>query len=420
MVIKQIHLKDFRLFENLTVDFDERLNIFLGMNGAGKSALLDGIAILLSSFAARLGDWRDANGNMYFIQENDIQYGKKSTEIEIGAKYKSESWNWQLTSSHNRTNIIEIKKIASTVLADLEKDTNANIPILVYYGYKRANALKRRTALKVNFMQLLAYKNALNPTIESFNDFEEWFIEEEGLEDKIRLEKDNSYRNPKLQIVRNVVYSFLNKLGTNRFSNLKIKKDRRLTIYSSLVITKDSSELELSQLSAGEKLILSTVIDIAHRLTLANPSLENPLEGQGIVLIDEIDLHLHPQWQREVVPALLTTFPNLQFIITTHSPQVLSKIEKKHIFIIEDGQIVKNPPNTYGKDTNTILNTVFKTDERPSDIKQKIILCSQLLDDGDLEKGKAILKELTNILGEEDPEIIEAKTFLHFYAEQTI
>jgi predicted ATP-binding protein involved in virulence len=210
----------------------------------------------------------------------------------------------------------------------------------------------------------------------------------------------------------------MNQLGTSHFTNLKVKKDRRLTIYSSLVIHKDNKELELSQLSAGEKMILSTVIDIAHRLTLANPSLENPLKGQGVVLIDEIDLHLHPQWQREVVPALLSTFPNVQFIVTTHSPQVLSKIEKKHTFLIENGLIVDNPSNTCGKDSNSILNQVFKTDERPTDIKQKIKECSRLFDRGDYEKGKIILDELTKILGSDDPEIVEANTFLHFYADE--
>lgn len=418
MVIKQIHLKNFRLFDDITVDFDERLNVFLGVNGAGKSALLDAVAIMLSSFVSRLTDWKESNGNMYFMQDNDISYGKNLAEIDITTQYKSLSWQWSLNNKPNKNLITNIKKIASNITTELSENALSNVPILVYYGYKRANVSKRKTAFKVNSTQLLAYKNALNPVVESFSDFEEWFIDEEGLEDKIRLETDTHYRNPKLQIVRNVVYAFLNQLGTSRFNNLKVKKDRRLTIYSSLVIHKDNKELELSQLSAGEKMILSTVIDIAHRLTLANPSLENPLQGLGIVLIDEIDLHLHPQWQREVVPALLSTFPHVQFIVTTHSPQVLSKIGKKHIFIIENGQIIANHPNTYGKDSNSILNQVFKTDERPTDVKQKIKECSRLFDAGDYENGKRILDDLTKILGEDDPEVVEANTFLHFYVDE--
>jgi predicted ATP-binding protein involved in virulence len=417
MVIKQLHLKNFRLFNDIKVDFTKQLNVFIGVNGAGKSALLDAIAIMLSSYVSRLTEWKEIYGNMYYIQDTDIQYDKKNVEIEIAVQDKANLWSWQMTSAPNKANINSIKKIATQLTTELSENPLKNIPVLVYYGYKRANSSKRKTAFKVNYAQLLAYRNGLNPTIDSFNDFEEWFIDEEGFEDKIRLEKDNTFRSPKLEVIRNVLYSFFNKMGTSRYSNLKVKKDRRLTIYSALVIHKDNKELELSQLSAGEKMILSMVIDIAHRLTLANPSLENPIQGNGVVLIDEIDLHLHPQWQQTIVQALIATFPNIQFIITTHSPLVLSNISKEYINIIEDGQIEHNLPNTFGKDANHILNQIFKTDERTPDIKHKLQECSRLLDKGETEKGKLLLDELIKILGEDDPDIVEAKTFLHFYAD---
>lgn len=423
MVIKQIHLDNFRLFDDLTAHFDERLNVFLGINGAGKSALLDAIAIMLSAFTARLGEWREADGNMYHIKNNDIQLNKDFSALKITTKSKSITSNWQLDlhKTNNKKNINDLKIITTKIMQDLEEDSLMSLPILVYYNTKRSTESKRKTNLKIKFSQLQAYKNALNPAIESFNDFESWFIDEEGFEDKIRLEEDNNYRNPKLEVVRKVLNSFLNKLGDNHFSHLRVKKQRNNNslINSTLIVNKNQDTLELGQLSMGEKLILSTVIDIAHRLTLANPSLENPLEGQGVVLMDEIDLHLHPQWQHTVVPALLATFPNLQFIITTHSPQVVSGIDKKHVFIIENGKIAKNTPETYGKDANSILNQVFKTDERPSVIKQKLLTCAELLDKGEYEKGKALLEELTLLLGKNDPDIIETNTFLHFYADTT-
>jgi hypothetical protein len=96
----------------------------------------------------------------------------------------------------------------------------------------------------------------------------------------------------------------------------------------------------------------------------------------------------------------------------------LSAIEKQHIFIIENAKIVKNTPKTYGKDTNSILNQVFKTDERPSIIKRKLLNCTELFDKGNYEKGRALLEELTLLLGEDDPNIIETNTFLHFYADE--
>ena len=100
--------------------------------------------------------------------------------------------------------------------------------------------------------------------------------------------------------------------------------------------------------------------DLARRLAIANPWLgENALEGEGIILIDEIDLHLHPQWQRRVLPALTQTFPNCQFIVTTHSPQVLSEVPGESVFILENGKLLDYSPHTRGRDSNSILSEIF-------------------------------------------------------------
>ena len=182
----------------------------------------------------------------------------------------------------------------------------------------------------------------------------------------------------------------------------------------SLTIKKGTVEFELSQLSEGERTMLMIVCDIARRLTIANPHLKNPLEGEGIVLIDEIDLHLHPQWQREVIPALLATFPNLQFIVTTHSPQVLSKVHKESIFILEDGKLVKNVPNTYGRNASAILFEIFGVTDRPVEVQDKINRCSQLLEEENYKEAKILLKELTDLLGENDEAVVGARTQLLF------
>jgi predicted ATP-binding protein involved in virulence len=102
-----------------------------------------------------------------------------------------------------------------------------------------------------------------------------------------------------------------------------------------MTITKQGQELIINQLSDGEKCLLAMVGDLARRLAIANPSLPDPLQGSGVVLIDEIELHLHPKWQREIIPALTRTFPNCQFIVTTHSPQVISQVKPEGIYILE-------------------------------------------------------------------------------------
>ena len=161
-------------------------------------------------------------------------------------------------------------------------------------------------------------------------------------------------------------------------------------------------------------MLLMLVTDLARRLAIANPSLDDALSGEGIVLIDEIDLHLHPQWQRNVISSLTQTFPNCQFIVTTHSPQVLSGVEKENVFILENYQIVNNTPYTYGKDSNSILYELMNVKERPNEVQQQIDRCFQFIDNDNLDAAKSALRELSNLLGENDLAVVRARTHISF------
>jgi predicted ATP-binding protein involved in virulence len=180
------------------------------------------------------------------------------------------------------------------------------------------------------------------------------------------------------------------------------------------VIEKAGQSLKLEQLSDGEKMLLLVVSDLARRLSIASPTLDDALQGLGIVLIDEIDLHLHPQWQREVIPALRRTFPNCQFIATTHSPQVLSNVEKEDILILEYYKIVESTPFTYGKDSNSILYELMNVEERPAKVKEELDELYRLIDAEKVEEARMELKKLADILGEDDKEIIRANMYIDF------
>jgi predicted ATP-binding protein involved in virulence len=135
-----------------------------------------------------------------------------------------------------------------------------------------------------------------------------------------------------------------------------------------MTVKKQGQELIVNQLSDGEKCSLAMVGDLARRLAITNPGLRNPLEGSAVVLIDEIELHLHPKWQREIIPALTRTFPNCQFIITTHSPQVISQVKPDGIYILEatpEGIVAKQPESSFGRDSNRILEDLMDVSERP-------------------------------------------------------
>ena len=155
--------------------------------------------------------------------------------------------------------------------------------------------------------------------------------------------------------------------------------------------------------------MLAMVGDIARRLAIANPSLADPLLGDGVVLIDELDLHLHPSWQRAVIPGLERTFPNCQFIVATHSPQVLSTAKDATVYLLFalDGSIqAKKLQAPYGRDTNTILEELMDVTERPREIKDRILEYFNTIERGDLADAKRLRKALALDIGEDDPELV--------------
>jgi predicted ATP-binding protein involved in virulence len=170
-------------------------------------------------------------------------------------------------------------------------------------------------------------------------------------------------------------------------------------------------ELIVEQLSDGEKGLLAMVGDLARRLAIANPSLSDPLQGSGVVLIDEIELHLHPKWQREIIPALTRTFPNCQFIVTTHSPQVISQVKPEGIYILErtdTGIVAMRPESSYGRDTNRILEDLMDTPERPQEIKESLLELFRLIARGELDSARQLHQKIADEIGADEPELVGA------------
>ena len=436
MQLDYINIENFRPFKHLDIDLHPKMNVFIGLNGAGKTAILDCIAICFIPFISKLSKVNlFPRENPLTLKDTDIHIGTEKLNINAYINYNTENaCKWWVSkefgSNRNLNNFEYLNDYIKKLLNSLVENPTTNLPIISYYSTSRMNF---DNTFKVNsnrskyeYNQFLAYNKSLFTGLNSFNDFIIWFEDEEGYEDKMRLDKDHNYRNPKLQTVRRAIETFLNSFETNRieFKNIRIKKERNENsvkyqnhIVSSLVISKNNVDFQLEQLSSGEKMMIMLIVDIARRMSIANPTLTNPLLGEGIILIDEIDLHLHPQWQREIIPALNNTFPNCQFIVTTHSPQVLSRLKKENIFIIEDDKIVKNPPHTYGKDTNSILFEIFNTLERPKHIQEKFDTCYKLIELEKFDKANEILTDLSNVLDEDDSEIIKVKSLLTFYEQ---
>jgi predicted ATP-binding protein involved in virulence len=181
-----------------------------------------------------------------------------------------------------------------------------------------------------------------------------------------------------------------------------------------LEVKKGRAMLDIRQMSDGEKCLIAMVGDLARRLVMANPGLKNPLEGNAIVLIDEIELHLHPAWQRSVIAGLEKTFPNCQFIITTHSPQVLGECRRECVILLKSDAsrniVVSNPPLSWGMDSNLILETLMDAPSRNSEITKEINEIYRLIDKEDNVRAKGKIQALRERIGGDIPDLVGAET----------
>ncbi|MGB0931248.1 MAG: AAA family ATPase, partial [Chitinophagales bacterium] len=181
-----------------------------------------------------------------------------------------------------------------------------------------------------------------------------------------------------------------------------------------------SLPIQVNQMSAGEKGLLSLVADIVRRLILANSDMENPLEGNGIVLIDEIDLHLHPKWQRNIVPKLRKIFPNIQFVVTTHSPVVLGAVSKDVFIGKENVRLIHNfkayipSSSPQGRTVNDILEEVMQTPKRDEQIETLSREYFRLIQKRkpNIPKIQELQGQLENLLAKDDPLFVKANAIL--------
>lgn len=448
MKVKRLKMQSFRGIGDLTLEFDQtEPTVIIGINGVGKSSILECLAILISQL---IGQVQGSPEPIRFFSNQDISIGHETTQNEIIVLLESEEFTWSLTGLKNdiylelQPNLFELKQIlsglqntsdydlllklfgnlqmyieskrSSKLVSDLsrsvekfnnilKKSTEENISIVVYYPVNRAVIDMPLEISEENlFKQVDAYKHSLAGGRIDFKSFFEWFRNREDLENEKRRDNSN-YRDKQLEATRQAISSLI-----PDFSNLRVERSPlRMTV------RKKGEELIVNQLSDGEKCLLAMVGDLARRLAIANPSLPDPLQGYGVVLIDEIELHLHPKWQREIIPALKRTFPNCQFIVTTHSPQVISQVQPEGIYILEkteEGIIAKKPESSFGRDSNRILEDLMDVPARPQKIKDDLLQLFRLIDAGDLEGARKLRQQLADEIGADEPEFVRADVLI--------
>lgn len=450
-----------------------KVTVFIGNNGSGKTTVLKSLVTVLSWLPARIRNERGRGLEIpeYVIMNGEFS-GMVSLHVENNGQ--NLMWRISKVQKGKKnqfaTDVKAVDMLANIYRSALTESEYGitELPIIILYTVERSVLDIPLKIKKIHgFEQLEAYDNSWKTGID-FRIFFEWFRNQEDIENEVKsdvlyynheeesrlLNEMEKVDNQILMLLTNIfdvenpelslLYSKLRKLSSIKeniknkileirnvrentekdsdFIQLKSVKQaiQNFTEFENIwvqrkplrmMVKKNNQNLNVFQLSQGEKSLMALVGDIARRLVMLNPNLENPLEGQGVVIIDEADLHLHPQWQRQLIMRLTKTFPNCQFILSTHSPLVISDSKDIVVYSLENGEM-RQLPSQYGQDANTVLLNVMDTAIRNEWITEQLNKLIDLIQDNQLNLAKEKLAKLKQELPENHLELYKVQLLL--------
>lgn len=409
MRVEQLTLENWKGFASLSLDFAPGpFTVLVGRNGAGKSAVVEALQILLSnaSLVEGAGRWHPI--------DTDILVDQQACKIALVTTLGSVEIRKKRSRTSNDHECIG-------PLVDTLRERPNPTPILRTLSTSRStfNQVRREEQGVHDFEPTPpeVWAQAFATHLGTFGLAVPWFRREENLENEVRLQSDPDFRRPTLEFVRRALVEFLTHVDSVGCSNPRISRvdpqdPSAPANEGTLVFDKGGVRLTIDQLSDGERFVLLLIFDLARRLSIANAD-GDALAGPGIVVIDEVEQHLHPGWQSTLLPALHATFPNLQFIVTTHSPLVIASVPGASVRLLHNFQVLDVPP-TYGKDANSLLESVFQVSYRPADLVARIRQIESQIDADDLEGARSGLDRIATTLSTEDPDVVRLRTLLEF------
>jgi predicted ATP-binding protein involved in virulence len=400
--IKSVRLVNYACFKDTTVEFNSGVNVVVGVNGSGKTSLLNAIGEYLNYYLNRICHIRNARIEMQTFN------GNRSFEPQYPVSLEVTVWHAEeptiTTTVFTRNNDIQNVPDILVGQGHLRKGTITEttlLPLVAHYGADRIWKTDKSSGEIIAIAQEKtsrsdSYNECLfaSVSIKALND---WVVAKtlerlQAISQTTSSPSGNNQYDDELSLVNAAISLAIP--GAKGLS-FDIKQRSMLVEWE----TPDGGEPKYTlfdKLSDGERVIVALIADIARRICMANPQLgaDALKETPGVVLIDEIDLHLHPQWERQLPIGLKKAFPSVQFIATTHSPQILSELSPGEIIILNN-ETAERPQFSYGLTSDGILEGVMDANSRPLTIKNQLSKLFAAIERGQLDESKNILAELT-------------------------
>ena len=423
MQIDRLQLKNFRCYDELDIDFEPKLTVIVGENGKGKTAIFDALAIGLEPYlrcfeiggrhisakdVRRVPVYKDdgkhieAMCNQYPVEVN-LEGRVQGEQVRSSKRVVDGTLQEELAE--------DLRKRGTRLCTSLEQDPSTILPAFAYYG--TARMWVDSSLMDANNPDLehrtIGYKECLEPS-SSYNTFGRWFknLSEQALQKILDENKEQALLIKKA--VQQAIDACLESTG---FHDLYYNFELGCFVINH----PDVGEMIVDDLSDGFRSILSMVADLAYRMVRLNPQLgeQAVVQTPGVVLIDEIDMHLHPLWQQTVLLDMQRAFPEVQFIVTTHSPQVLSSVPAASVRVLVWGRHfegVRRVSFALGASSAQILqdiqNVTLRSERLPivQSLKRYLALVSE--DKWDSEEALALRKQLDAWSNGNEPALLRA------------
>ena len=411
MKVTSLQLTNLRSISSAEFRFEPGFNLIVGVNGVGKSSVLDALSVCLLAYVKQANGLRVRTGS---FAPSDIRVGASGLSVECSSQIGSMEHRYLI---HRPREASAPQQEKAGVPREQVYDTPATSsflgkppqvatgrepegrPLAVLFSTRRAVPSRRAPSKRMAAGGTdAAFGDALSSRELRLSDIAAWMRAQESL----RSERASAAAT--LRALEDTVHLFL-----EGYTGLRVDDSER-----ELLIDRQDSTVAVMHMSDGERGTLALVLDLTRRLVQANPEMDNPVvEAEAVVLIDEIDLHLHPSWQRTVVHKLTSRFPRCQFIATTHSPQVIGEVEHDRIHIMTDAEVY-SPTHSFGVDSSRVLDEIMDAESRTKETQDLLSRVSREIGKQRYEEARGLLDRICEVLGEADPEVTRIQTLLDF------